>query len=62
MLSNLKTRFERNLIYVSPGAGLLWVWVKEAAAFWGQVGSKVSPTSPGTMASGLNCGLFTILV
>lgn len=21
MLSNLKTRFERNLIYVSPGAG-----------------------------------------
>ena len=32
MLANLKTRFERNLIYVRPGAGTSLGWDLRAAA------------------------------
>lgn len=32
MLSNLKTRFEQNLIYVSPGAAQPWAQGCQAAA------------------------------
>ncbi|XP_078194715.1 unconventional myosin-XV-like [Callithrix jacchus] len=38
VLSNLKIRFEQNLIYIGPGAPLPWAWVRKAAASWGRVG------------------------
>ena len=60
MLSNLKTRFERNLIYVSPWAGSS-LGSDQKAASWGHSGKhRFLLPSPRFVASGLNSGVSTI--